>query len=113
MHWNVDSNDQMESLIAGSFGNEAMGYQVLDLVQALTHDRSLSYDEYVLKLSSNPGALRVKLVDMLHNLTHSPSETQRAKYRNALEALRDIYGEPPAGISRGHWADLKNAVEIV
>lgn len=110
---NVDSNDQMESLIAGSFGNEAMGYQVLDLVQALTHDRSLSYDEYVLKLSSNPGALRVKLADMLHNLTHSPSETQRAKYRNALEALRDIYGEPPAGISRVHWADLKTAVEIV
>ena len=106
---NADSNEEMASLIAGSFGDPSLGDDVLRLVSALTHDKGIAYNDYLLDLASDPQALKVKLADVLHNLTHSPSEKQIAKYGGALRALQGVYGDPPAGISAGHWRALKSA----
>ena len=100
---NAESDEEMASLIAGSFGDPQLGDDVLRLVRSLTHEKSTDYTSYLLNLASDPQALKVKLADVLHNLSSSPSEKQILKYRGALEALRAEYGEPPVGISGAHW----------
>lgn len=107
---NAESDEEMASLIAGSFGDPSLGDDVLRLVRSLTHEKSVPYTDYLIDLASDPQALKVKLADVLHNLSSSPSEKQIQKYGAALEALRSEYGEPPAGISGSHWKALKNVV---
>ena len=105
---NVQDNAEMAQLIAGSFGDEASGAEVLRIVRALTHDKdSQPYSEYVIGLSSDTSALRIKLADMLHNLRSSPSLTQKKKYATALRELYIASGsQVPAGISILHWDSL-------
>ena len=105
----VKSPQDMASMIAGSFGDPEMGDEVLNIVRALTHEKGVPYDEYVMSLSKNIPALRIKLSDMLHNLRSSPSPRQKEKYRNAIQRLEDEHGAPPPGISSGHWKELKAA----
>ena len=109
---NAESDEEMASLIAGSFGNPELGDDVLRLVRSLTHEKSTDYTSYLIDLAADPQALKVKLADVLHNLSSSPSEKQLLKYKTALEALRAEYGEPPAGISGAHWEALKNIVRL-
>jgi len=107
---NADTDEEMASLISGSFGDPELGDDVLRLVRSLTHIKNVPYTDYLLDLALDPQALKVKLADVLHNLSSSPSEKQIVKYTSALEALRDAYGEPPAGISKSHWNALKKVV---
>lgn len=109
---NAETDEEMASLIAGSFGNPELGDDVLRLVRSLTHEKSTDYTSYLIDLAADPQALKVKLADVLHNLSSSPSEKQLLKYKTALEALRAEYGEPPAGISGAHWEALKNIVKL-
>ena len=105
---NVESQDEMSSLIAGSFGDPQEGAKILAIVQSLTHERWTPYVDYVLGLADNIPALRIKLSDMMHNLSSSPSTRQLAKYTNAVNALESEFGSPPPGISLSHWRDLKD-----
>ena len=106
----VKSPEDMASLIAGSFGDPAMGDEVLNIVRALSHDKSVPYDEYVMGLSKNVDALRIKLSDILHNLRTSPGPRQREKYGSAIQKLEGMHGGMPSGISSGHWKELKSAI---
>ena len=81
--------------------------QVLATVKSLTHDKSIAYDEYLVDLSSNQTALRVKMADMLHNSKTGPSEKQLQKYKTAFEKLLDHYDGSPPGISSQHVAELE------
>ena len=108
---NVVSNKDMESLIAGSFGNESVGQEALRIVRALTHSGGTDYGDYVLAISSDPDVLKIKLSDMLHNLQSAPSDKQRQKYKKALQILSPE-GLPPTGISTEHWNALIRAVNI-
>lgn len=107
---NVESQDEMSSLIAGSFGDPQEGERILAIVQSLTHERWTPYVDYVLGLGDNIPALRIKLSDMMHNLSSSPSPRQLAKYANAVDALESEFGSPPPGISLTHWRDLKDVL---
>jgi (p)ppGpp synthase/HD superfamily hydrolase len=109
---NVKSAREMASLIAGSFGNPEIGNRALEIVKLLTHNRGIQYDEYLINLSSNQDALRIKLADMLHNVMTSPSDRQLAKYQNALLALKDYYQGTPPGIDSGHWKSLESATKV-
>lgn len=69
---------------------------VVEGVAALTHDPSIPYLEYVLRLRSNPLAREVKLADLRHNANLSrlnevgPKDLQRRrKYRIAQALLCD------------------------
>ena len=59
-----------------------------------------------MSLLSNPLALRVKLADMVHNLSSSPTPKQKLKYMNALNMMSDAAGGLPSGISPKHWDSL-------
>jgi len=105
---NVESQDEISSLIAGSFGDPQKGAKILAIVQSLTHEKWTPYVDYVLGLADNIPALRIKLSDMMHNLSSSPNTRQLAKYTNAISALESEFGSPPPGISLSHWRDLKD-----
>jgi len=109
---NVTSQEEMESLIAGSFQDPTVGHQALEIVSALTHEKGAPYTDYILQLVHKPSALKIKLADMLHNIQSSPSERQLKKYQDAIVALKDHYDGIPPHIDSGHWGALLQAANI-
>jgi len=107
---NFRDEQELVDTIKSSYDNPSEGMKVLSIVYALTHAKDVGYGDYVLKLSTNPDALKIKLADMLHNLTSSPSEKQAKKYETAIASLEQSPGQAPAGISLEHWTALKLAV---
>ena len=107
----VDSVEEMETLIRGSIQSPEAGYVVVDAVKALTHEKNSPYSDYVVGLLDNQLALRVKLADMVHNLSSTPSPRQKAKYTNAINMISDAAGGVPNGISSKHWEALTSLTE--
>jgi (p)ppGpp synthase/HD superfamily hydrolase len=107
---NFRDEQELVDTIKTSYDNPDEGLKVLSIVYALTHAKDVEYGDYVLKLSTNPDALKIKLADMLHNLTSSPSEKQAKKYEAAITSLEQSSGGPPADVSLEHWEALKQAV---
>jgi (p)ppGpp synthase/HD superfamily hydrolase len=107
----VDTVEEMEEFIRGSIQSPEAGRTVVDAVKALTHEKNAPYSGYVLGLLDNELALRVKLADMIHNLSSSPTPRQKQKYSTALDALSDAAGGIPAGISNKHWDQLMSLTE--
>lgn len=107
----VDSVEEMEEFIRGSIQDPRSGQVVIDAVKALTHEKGGSYSEYVVGLLSNQLALRVKLADMVHNLSSTPTPRQKQKYANAIEQISDAAGGIPKGISPKHWEALTSLTE--
>ena len=105
----VDSIEEMEGFIKGSITDPRVAEEVIRVVRLLTHKKSENYLSYVVSLVGDQTALRVKLSDMLHNLTSSPSPKQISKYKSALEALtNETSGRVPPNISLNHWHQLQS-----
>lgn len=103
----VDSVEEMEQYIKGSIQDPASAEEVIRVVRALTHEKGGDYLSYVVGLLGDVTTLRVKLADMVHNLTDNPSPKQRAKYKSALDAISSkTGGSAPKGISGDHWDTL-------
>ena len=107
----VQSVDEMEQFIRGSIQDPQAGETIIGAVRALTHEKGGDYSSYVASLISNPLALRVKLADMVHNLSSSPTPKQKAKYANAIAAISDAAGGIPQSISAKHWEQLTGLTE--
>ena len=107
----VETVEEMEEFIRGSIRNPESGQTVVDTVKALTHEKNAPYVEYVVGLLSNPLALRVKLADMVHNLSDAPSPRQKEKYTKSIQALSDAAGGIPSQISSEHWEALTSLTE--
>ena len=107
----VDSVEEMEGFIRGSIQNPEAGQTVIDAVKALTHEKNAPYADYVVGLLNNQLALRVKLADMVHNLSSTPTPRQKAKYAKSIEMLSDAAGGLPIGISTKHWETLTSLTE--
>ena len=110
---NVSSLEEMESMIAGSFQDSSLGSRALEIVSALTHDKGIPYTDYLLKLATEPSALKIKLADMLHNIQSSPSERQFKKYQDAIGALRNHFGGVPPQIDIAHWNAILHAADLL
>ena len=102
--------EELEEMIAGSISDRSEYEQIIQAVRSLTHEKNTPYTDYLLSLASSPLALRVKLADMLHNLSSSPSPRQIQKYGNALGALEDEFGGTPPGVSPAHMQKLDSVV---
>jgi len=107
---NFRDEQELVDTIKSSYGNPGEGMKVLSIVYALTHVKDVEYGDYVLDLLTNPDALKIKLADMLHNLTSSPSEKQAKKYETAITSLEQAANGVPPGVSLEHWDALKHAV---
>lgn len=60
---------------------------VADAVQYLTKREDEFYEDYLRRVKSNPIANDVKIVDILHNLSDTPTKNQVKKYAKALTYL--------------------------
>jgi (p)ppGpp synthase/HD superfamily hydrolase len=60
---------------------------VIDAVCDLTHQREEPYADYLEWIKRNPLAVKVKVADMLHNLSDAPTQKQIVKYARGLLAL--------------------------
>jgi hypothetical protein len=60
---------------------------VYEAVKALTHSRFVSYDTYINNLKNNELAKKVKIADILDNLSDNPRDKQIVKYARALLIL--------------------------
>ena len=107
----VETVEEMEEFIRGSIQSPIAGQTVVDAVKALTHEKWAPYAEYVVGLLDNPLALRVKLADMVHNLSSTPTPRQKAKYAKSINMLLDKAGGIPAGITPKHWETLTTLTE--
>jgi len=108
----MKSIEEMEEFIRGSIQDPAAGDEVIRVVRALTHEKGGDYTSYVVSLMNDRPALRVKLADMVHNLSDAPRPKQKMKYKAALDAMGDqTGGAPPPGISSEHWEQLYSLVE--
>ncbi len=64
-----------------------MPKEVIEAVGVLTKRDGIDYQEYLKQVHQNPIARRVKIHDMLANLSDSPSKKQVKKYADGLTFL--------------------------
>lgn len=57
---------------------------VVDAVSCLTKGAEMSYEDYLFQVRYNRIALKVKIADILHNLSDYPTEKQIIKYAKGL-----------------------------
>ena len=107
---NMKDEKELRELIIQSSDDPKLGAQVFDIVKRLTHSKDTPYGDYVISLSGDPDALRIKLADMMHNLSSSPTPRQAKKYQTAIDSLEKTFGGVPPAVSPEHWADLKELV---
>ena len=102
---------ELTSMIGASIGDPAEAKDILDAENALTHAKNQPYTEYVQGLTSNPMALKVKLADMMHNLSSTPTERQKLKYEKAIDNLAMQHSGNIPGVSMKHVSDLLKLTE--
>lgn len=74
---------------------EGISEEVVDALRLLTHDKSISYKDYVQHIaqSNNPTAIWVKYCDLTHNLQRGRAGghwEQVAKHEKAYEVIKPI-----------------------
>lgn len=77
---------------------------VMNALRVMTHSKRTHpvYESYLELVFSNPLAAIVKVSDLIHNLSHNPSERQIIKYQNALQKV-----PMPSIIDKRHRAKLE------
>ncbi|MDR2982194.1 MAG: hypothetical protein LBV12_08110 [Puniceicoccales bacterium] len=61
--------------------------QVIAAVALLTKQENSDYEQYLVRLKANPLAKKVKIADLLANLSDHPSDRQIVKYAKGLLVL--------------------------
>jgi len=80
-------------------------------VQALTKAENQDYTEYLDSVINDEIAFRVKLADMMQNISDVPSARQLKKYVKAKNYLINKFEDKsPPGISEQHWQDFKRVI---
>ena len=81
---------------------------IMDALRVMTHSKRTHpvYEEYLKLVFSNPLAAIVKISDLIHNLSHNPSERQMMKYREALKKVAI-----PSHIAAGHRKKLEDILQ--
>lgn len=64
-------------------------HHIIESVQALTKKEGQSYHDYLTGVKGNETARKVKIADMLDNLSDSPTKKQIVKYAKGLLFLLD------------------------
>lgn len=75
------------SLTAQALLDSGVSPWVVKAVEALTRGQDELYEEYLYRVKSNHMSRKVKIQDILHNLSDSPSKNQVRKYAFALKYL--------------------------
>lgn len=85
---------------------------IYNSVVDLTKQKDVDYIQYVTDLTTNPIAFRVKLADMMQNISDRPSERQLKKYVKTKNTLAERFkNQVPPGISKQHWLDFQKTID--
>ena len=75
---------------------EKLGPKILSSVEAMNHDKSIPYSDYIIDLWNNDSvAFKAKMVDMYDNLLDNPTKKQYDKYYNAINDAINIGAQIP------------------
>ena len=90
------TEEELRQLIRGSITDPRDLMEIEVALDLMTHDKSVHpiYTDYLLRVFSNPLSSIVKIGDLIHNLSHNPSDRQIIKYSNALNKV-----PPPTDIN--------------
>jgi len=82
-------HDVIEDTIITGIELQNLGVRgdVLLDIYLLTKKPNQLYSNYLLSLTSSSRATKIKIADMLHNMSCNPSDKQKAKYLKALPIL--------------------------
>lgn len=97
------SEAELRQMIRGSITDPRDLEQIEIALDVMTHDKTTvpNYEDYLANVFSNPLASIVKISDLIHNLSHNPSERQIIKYKNALSKVNI-----PSHIKKSHLQEL-------
>ena len=87
---NVSQAEAFKMIRASIHDKRALS-KIVNALQILTHDSSVPYEDYLQSALYDSLAGRVKVSDLIHNLSHNPSPRQILKYKSALDSV-DIPG---------------------
>ena len=73
--------------------NEGVPFEVVQIVKILTKKKETSYPDFITHIikSGDKIAIKVKIADILHNLSDQPSTHQMIKYGEALTRLAKTF----------------------
>lgn len=74
-------------VVADDLSESGVPRAVVSAVVALTHMPDEPYENYLRVIRENPIAIKVKVADMLHNLSDAPTGKQVLKYARGLIVL--------------------------
>jgi len=97
------TEEELRQIIRGSITDPRDLSNIEVALELMTHDKSAvpNYEDYLRTVFTNPLASIVKVSDLIHNLSHNPSERQIIKYRNALLKV-----DVPRNIKNAHLDEL-------
>ena len=80
-------HDVVEDTIVTFKDLEEIGYDTTNL-RLLTRRPDQQYTKYIERVATSSTATRVKLADLLENLSCNPTAKHRARYHDAVDTLR-------------------------
>jgi|SRR5210317_722019 len=83
------TEEELRQIIRGSITDPRDLMEIEEALDLMTHDKSVYpiYADYLRRVFSNPLSSIVKISDLIHNLSHNPSERQIIKYNKALSEV--------------------------
>jgi len=107
---NIEDQDELYTYLLDIIPDDDLVDDVFNSISALTKQEGGDYYAYISSLLSEPTALRVKISDMMHNLSDFPSPKQLKKYSKTLDILGPS-GQSPAHITNDHWEAFKDQIK--
>ncbi len=89
-------------------GNPRAQQSIMNALRVMTHSKRTHpvYEDYLRLVFSNHLATIVKISDLIHNLSHNPSDRQIKKYRDALKKVII-----PSHVAPGHRKKLEEILQ--
>ena len=100
---------QLFRMVKDAVPNDSSAQQsIMNALRVMTHSKRTHpvYEDYLELVFSNDLAAIVKISDLIHNLSHNPSDRQIEKYKKALAEV-----PIPSHISAGHKKKLEEILQ--
>lgn len=100
---------QLFRMVKDAIPGDSLAQQsIMNALRVMTHSKRTHpvYEDYLQLVFSNELAAIVKISDLIHNLSHNPSDRQITKYRNALKKV-----PIPSHVALGHRKKLEDILQ--
>ena len=108
---NIEDEEELYAFIYDVVDDASIVDDVFNAVRLLTKSPNSDYLSYMNTEIDEPTALRVKIADMIQNLSDFPSDKQKRKYTDAFHYINNKTNGKPSVISGPHWNAFKELVE--